>query len=335
MLRTKQGLFILLFLLTSLFSFAQKEAAKPMYDDPLYHGAADPVVVYNKPQKLWYMLYTNRRATLNDSSGVRWVHGTPIGIASSKDGKNWKYVDTANIDYRPDSGYTFWAPDVVEQKGIYHMYLTYVPGIFADWQHPREIVHCTSKDLRNWKFESKLQLAAPKVIDASVFKVNDTLWRMWYNNERDHKSIYYADSKDLYHWTDKGQAMNNRGEGPKVFRWQNQYFMIVDIWKGMEVYSSQDLLHWTKQPDRILEAPGTAKDDQAIGGHCDIVVNNNRAYIFYFTHPGRRKDAPAPRNSFDDKTSVIQISELKYQNGQITCDRNEITQIELKAPASK
>lgn len=329
MLNKNPVLLLVVFLLTGLFSIAQKAAVKTIYDDPLYHGAADPVVVYNKSQKIWYMLYTNRRATLNDSTGVKWVHGMPIGIAASKDGKKWEYIDTANIDYRPDSGYTFWAPDVIENNGLYHMYLTYVPGIFSDWQHPREIIHCTSKDLRNWKFESKLQLAAPKVIDAAVYKLNDTLWRMWYNNEKDHKSIYYADSKDLYHWTDKGQALNNRGEGPKVFYWQSQYFMIVDIWKGMEVYTSPDLLHWTKQPDRILEAPGTGKDDQAIGGHCDVVVNNNRAYIFYFTHPGRRKDAPAPRNSFDDKRSVIQISELKYVNGQITCDRNEITPINL------
>jgi hypothetical protein len=83
--------------------------------------------------------------------------------------------------------------------------------------------------------------------------------------------------------------------------------MIVDVWKGMEIYSSDDLLNWKKQPTRILEEPGTGKDDQFIGGHCDVVVNNNRAYVYYFTHPGRRKDNPAARNSFDDKRSVIQV----------------------------
>jgi hypothetical protein len=61
-------------------------------------------------------------------------------------------------------------PDVVEHKGIYHMYLTYVPGTFTDWNHPREIVHLTSKDLTNWKFESVLDLASHKIIDASVIK---------------------------------------------------------------------------------------------------------------------------------------------------------------------
>jgi len=304
-------------------SSAQTNAVpKPLYDDPVYHGAADPVIIYNKAKKKWWMLYTNRRASIQDST-VQWVHGTRIGIAESKDGVHWKYVDTANINYRPDVGYTHWAPDVIEHKGTYHMYLTYVPGTFKDWNHPRVIVHLTSKDLRNWNYQSTLKLVNEKVIDASVYKINDTTFRMWYNNERDGKSIYYADSKDLYNWVDKGKAIAARGEGPKTFFWQGKYFMIVDAWKGMEVYSSADLLHWTKQPKRILEEPGKGKDDQAIGGHCDVIVNKDgRAFVYYFTHPGRSKANPAAKGSFDEKRSVIQVAELKYVNNEIVCDRD-------------
>jgi predicted GH43/DUF377 family glycosyl hydrolase len=307
--------------------------SKPLFDDPVYHGAADPVIIWNKQKKAWWMFYTNRRATLNDSTGVAWVHGTRIGIAESKDGKAWKYTDTANINYRPDSGYTFWAPDIIEDKGIYHMYLTYVPGIFKDWNHPRNIIHLTSKDLMNWQYESTLKLVNDKVIDASIFHLPDGTWRLWYNNEKDGKSIWYADSKDLYNWEDKGRAIAiaARGEGPKTFKWQGKYFMIVDVWKGMEIYSSDDLLTWKKQTNRILEEPGKGTDDQAIGGHCDVVVNDNKAYLFYFTHPGRRKDKPAVKNSFDDKRSVIQLAELKYNNGEIACDRDKPVTIHLKS----
>lgn len=321
-------LFTFYFLGTTLFA-QQETASKPLYDDPIYHGAADPVIIYNKAKKKWWMLYTNRRASIEDST-VQWVHGTRIGIAESKDGRAWKYVDTCNINYRPDTGYTHWAPDVIEHRGTYHMYLTYVPGIFNDWNHPRVIIHLASNDLKDWKYQSTLKLVNEKVIDASVYKINDTLWRMWYNNERDGKSIYYADSKDLYNWTDKGKAIAARGEGPKTFYWQGKYFMIVDAWKGMEIYSSEDLLNWRKQESRILENPGQGIDDQAIGGHCDVVVNNGKAYVFYFTHPGRRKDKPAARGSFDDKRSVIQLAELKYANGEITCDRDESVTIKLK-----
>ncbi len=307
-----------------------KTVSKPLYDDPVYHGAADPVIIYNKQKKKWWMFYTNRRASLDDSTGVAWVHGTRIGIAESTDGREWEYVDTVSINYRPDSGYTFWAPDVIEHNGLYHMYLTYVPGVFENWNHPRYIIHVTSTDLFNWKYESKLNLVNEKVIDASVFPLPGGTWRLWYNNEKDGKSIWYADSKDLYTWEDKGKAIAARGEGPKTFRWQGKYFMIVDAWKGMEVYSSEDLLKWTRQSMRILEEPGKGIDDQAIGGHCDIVVNDDKAYVFYFTHPGRRKDKPAARNSFEDKRSVIQLVELHYVNGEITCDRNEPVIIELK-----
>ena len=315
--------------------YSQKSISKPLYDDPVYHGAADPVIIYNKKLKKWWMLYTNRRASIEDST-VQWVHGTRIGIAESKDGRVWKYVDTCNINYRPDTGYTHWAPDVIEHNGTFHMYLTYVPGTFKDWNHPRVIIHLTSTDLKNWKYQSTLNLVNEKVIDASVFKVNDTLWRMWFNNERDGKSIWYADSKDLYNWIDKGKAIAARGEGPKTFYWstgsggQGKYFMIIDAWRGMEIFSSIDLLNLKKQESRILENPGKGKDDQAIGGHCDVVVNDGRAYVYYFTHPGRNKANPAARGSFDDKRSVIQVAELKYVNGEIVCNRDEPVLVRLK-----
>ena len=323
-------LIVILFIVGCVYDSSAQPPPKPLYDDPVYHGAADPVITWNSKKKRWWMFYTNRRATLNDSTGVKWVHGTRIGIAESSDGKTWKYFDTANINYRPDPGYTFWAPDIIEHSGMYHMYLTYVPGVFDNWNHPRNIIHLTSTDLLNWKYESSLKLINDKVIDASVFRLPDGTWRLWYNNERDGKSIWYADSKDLFNWEDKGKAIAARGEGPKTFKWQGKYFMIVDAWKGMEVYSSGDLLNWTKQPDRILENPGKGKDDQAIGGHCDVVVNGGRAYVYYFTHPGRRKDKPASRNSFEDKRSVVQVAELKYVNGQITCDRDEPLVLKLK-----
>jgi hypothetical protein len=299
-------------------------APKPLFRDPVYDGAADPAIIWNKKLKKWWMLYTNRRASDTTSSGVSWVHGTRIGIAASADVANWTYKDTANIDYHPAAGYTHWAPAVIENKGLYHMYLTYVPGVFSDWKHPRFIVHLTSRDLLNWKYISTLQLATEKVIDAYVFRLPGGNFRMWYNNESDHKSIYYADSPDLFNWTDKGKAINDMpGEGPVVFFWKGRYRMIVDNWKGLGVYSSDDLLHWARQEERLLELPGTGKDDQAIGGHADVLVKGGRAFLYYFTHPGRSKEKPSPANSFEWRRSLIQVAELHYKNGIITCDRDE------------
>ena len=328
-----RGLLIVLLLSMQMVLFAQQPAPKPLFSDPVYDGAADPVIIYNKQQRKWWMFYTNRRANIQDST-VGWVHGTRIGIAESDDGAVWKYKDTANINYRPDSGYTFWAPDITEYKGVYHMFVTYVPGIFSNWDHPRDIIHLTSKDLLNWKFESILPLVNHKVIDPSIFQLRDGSWRLWYNNEKDGKSIYYADSKDLYNWIDKGKAIDAHGEGPKVFRFQNRYWMVVDVWKGMDIYQSDDLTTWTRQPERILELPGKGLDDQAIGGHADVVVNNNRVFLFYFTHPGRSKANPAPHGSTEAKRSVIQLTELFYENNALRCDRDKPVYIKLVSDKS-
>ncbi|HPU57124.1 MAG TPA: glycosyl hydrolase, partial [Verrucomicrobiota bacterium] len=165
---------------------AGKIAPKPLFRDPIYDGAADPVVIWNRAEKKWFMFYTNRRASqTNGVSGVEWVHGTKIGIAESSDGgATWTYRGTADIRHGGE-GMTHWAPEVIEHDGLYHMYLTFVPGIFSNWGHPRDILHLTSTNLLNWKYESTLKLAADRVIDACVLRLSDGTWRMWYNNERD------------------------------------------------------------------------------------------------------------------------------------------------------
>jgi hypothetical protein len=61
-----------------------------------------------------------------------------------------------------------------------------------------------------------------------------------------------------------------------------------------------------------------------------VIVNNNRAFVYYFTHPGRRKDQPAPKGSFDDKRSVIQVAELEYKDGEIVCDRDKELRFKLE-----
>ena len=58
-----------------------KIADKPLFRDPIFDGAADPVLCWNHKEKKWFMFYTNRRANVPDTVGVSWVHGTPIGIA--------------------------------------------------------------------------------------------------------------------------------------------------------------------------------------------------------------------------------------------------------------
>jgi hypothetical protein len=307
-----------------------KIADKPLFRDPVHDGAADPVLCWNRSEKKWFMFYTNRRANVPNTKGVSWVHGTKIGIAESSDGgSTWKYKGTANIDYGRGE-FSYWAPELIEHDGTYHMYLTFVPGMHTDWSGTRDIIHLTSKDLLNWAYESTLKLSSNRVIDACVMRLPDGTWRMWYNNEVDRKSIYYADSPDLYKWDDKGKAMGERpGEGPKVFCWKGCYWMVVDVWQGLGIYKSQDCLKWTRQEKNLLQEPGQGPDDKVKGGHPDVVVSGDRAYLFYFTHPGRQ-NPNEKKDAYEQRRSSIQVVEIEYKDGWLSCQRDKPAYINLK-----
>lgn len=290
---------------------AGKLAPKPLFRDPVHDGAADPVVVWNPLEQKWFMFYTNRRANRTNAVGVDWVHGTRIGIAESADGgATWRYRGVADIAHGgPD--YSHWAPEIVEHAGRWHMFLTIVPGTFTDWNAPRYLAHLTSTNLLRWRYEATLPLPGDRLIDACALRLPDGTWRLWYNNERDRKSIYCADSPDLAQWTPTGKAIGDRaGEGPKVVRWRGRYWMVVDNWQGLGIYRSDDAVTWTRQPVNLLEQPGRGADDQVKGGHPDLVISADRAFLFYFTHPGRR-GAEANKDGYEQRRSSIQVVELR------------------------
>ncbi|CAN5460143.1 family 43 glycosylhydrolase [soil metagenome] len=305
-------------------------APKPLFRDPIHDGAADPTLIYNRARHEWWMFYTNRRAdlALPDPKDVSWLHQTRIGIAVSRDrGAHWTYRGTAAIPYgTPD--YTHWAPDIVFDRGTYHMFLTVVPGTFTTWNAAREIVHLTSPDLLKWNVVSKLDLGSDRVIDPSLYHLPSGNWRMWYKDERDHSHIHFADSPDLKTWTPVGVSIADRSsEAPKVFFWHDQYWLIVDAWKGLGVYHSPDAEHWVRQPDNILESPGHIATDRSIGHHEDVVLHDGRAFIFYFTHQdGADLDPKLPQSS---QRPFLQAAELQFVDGKLTVDRDIPAHIDL------
>jgi hypothetical protein len=310
-------------------------APKPLFRDPIFDGAADPSIIWDRAEKKWLMFYTNRRANVAGLTAVTWVHGTPIGIAESLDGAKWTYRGT--VDFPKEIPHTegtptYWAPAIVYSQKVYHMYVVIVPGIFTDWNHPREIVHLTSADLKKWKYETTLKLTTDKVIDPCVVRLPNGTWRMWYNNERAGKSTFYADSPDLSTWTDKGNAHlpRDRGEAPLVFFWKGHYWLLIDLLdnKGLGAYRSDDALTWERQPTDLLDIPGKGKDDQNGGHHPEVVLSDDRAFVFYFVHPGVSDDQHTP----DKKRSSIQVAELTYTDGWLACDRDAPTHLRLKPP---
>ncbi len=272
------------------------------------------------------MIYTNRRATAEDR-GFAWVHGTDLGVASSKDGTDWVYRGTLpglEIEWGRN---TFWAPELYWHEGIYHMYVTYIQGVPEDWVGKADMLHYTSPDLLNWTFQSRLDISETNIIDACIYRLPSGLFRMWFKEDN---NTYAADSKDLYHWERVGLIIGGRGhEGPNVFRFKDYYWLIVDEWRGQGVYRSDDLINWERN-GLILDQPGTREEDGTIGLHADVVCSGDEAYIFYFTHPERLTGQEPP--SYGTRRSSIQAAQLDVVDGKLVCDRDRPFELKLMPP---
>ncbi len=303
-------------------------APKPLFRDPVHDGAADASTVRDPNSGQWVMFYTSRRADLpmEDVKDVRWVHGTAIGVARSKDGARWTYGGTADIP-KSCTGETLWAPDVQWLAGQWHMWLTVVPGVYRDWNAPRFIVHLTSPDLKAWTCGERLDLGSDRVIDASVLALPGGRYRLFYNDERMNKAIRTADSDDLIHWKLGERLTHTPGEGPKAFVWKGRYWLISDAWQGLLVMRSDDGVRWTTQPGHILRQPGVHPTDRAKGQHPDIIVAGERAYIVYFVH--QEGEDQAKDNPDWKRRSVFQIAELREKDGVLSVDRNASAHIML------
>ncbi len=300
----------------------------PLFRDPVYDGAADPVLVWNPVKQAWWIFYTQRRAKI-DVPGVEWCHGTEIGVAESWDnGFSWTYIGTLPL-FHPDKDYSFWAPDVIlDEKGTFHLFPSYVPGAaetHRNWGGKRYIFHYTSEDLWNWNFRGRVPLSSDYCIDATLFRKPDGKWRMWYKDEGHDSRTLAVESRDLTTWTEVDDPGVSKlyGEGPKTFQFNGHYWLIKDPNSGLDVYRSSDLENWIYQ-GKILDQPGTRNSDGTIGKHADVVVCGDRAYIIYFTHP-YSENAPE-RNGvspLSNRHTSLQAAELEVVDGKLVCDRDK------------
>lgn len=314
--------------------FDMSKIPAPLFRCPIYDGAADPAVQWNSETNEWWLFYTQRRANVPSSPGVAYCYGTAIGIAvSDNNGESWYYRGTANLPQLDEGHNSFWAPDVFKDKDTYYMVVTYIKGIHSDWGGVRNMLYYKSKDLMNWEFIEKIENTR-NCIDGQVLKMKDGTWKMWYKNEPAGSETYSAISKDLKTWktTNMSEIKTEKGhEGPIVFEWKGKYWNIIDectdMYAGLYCYESADGTHWTYN-STLLDTPGLRKDDFDQGRHCDVVVIEDRAFMFYFTHPGRtyKADGNEDTSNTDNieyRRSSIQMVELEYKDGKIVCDRNK------------
>jgi hypothetical protein len=303
------------------------KAPAPLFRDPVYDGAADPVLVYHRAKKQWWMFYTQRRANVQ-AAGVAFCYGTSIGVAVTEDhGQSWYYHGAPKLEFEEGMN-TFWAPDIFFDKGVYHMFVAYIRGVRNNWGGKARIVHYTSPDLWSWTLKDSLKLSSDNVIDPTFLQLPDGKWHVWYKDDRLSITMT-AESGDLVNWqlSEKPAIGGNRHEGPKIFRFSDWYWMITDEWHGLRVYRSKDALSWEKQ-GMVLDKNGIRPDDSPTGAHADVVVVGNKSYIFYFTHPGRKthdatsldKDGDHP---YSERRSSIQVAELVFRDGTLAAVRDE------------
>ena len=292
--------------------------AAPLYRDPRFDGAADPTVVWDAERKRWTMFYTQRRANLKDLPGVGFCYGSDVGMAVSTDGgRHWAYDGEAlGLEYKGGRN-TLWAPEVVRIGNQYHMWVSYIEGVHTRWEGISTLTHFTSPDLRHWTFSDSLPMR--DVIDGAIFPLPSGGWRLFY--KQDNKTMM-ADTPDLRTWKEVGVAAGDvEQEGPNVFEWRGRYWMIADVWRGQRVYTSEDLTTWKAQGDQtILGSPGQRRDDATFGRHADVVVQGDRAFIVYFTHPGGDTNHEEATSL---KRTSVQVAELEIEAGRLVCRRDK------------
>lgn len=308
---------------------AQQPSA-PLYRDPIYDGAADPIVIWNHVEKEWWMIYSQRKAN-QQIPDVAFCYGTDIGIASSSDnGASWIYRGTFDLEFEKGRN-TFWAPDIIYNPNdkLYHMFVVYIKGVRIHWGGDATIHHYTSKDMWKWKHIGPLKLSSPRVIDAALIKMDNGKYRMWYKDDEKGGITMMSESKDLYKWENAEEPIigGQAHEGPIIFKFKDYYWLLTDEWQGMRIYRSNDLDNWEKQ-GLVLDTPSSRHEDSPSGAHGDVVVVDGKAYIFYFTHPGRKSHFEGEMDSdgvysYTNRRSVVQVGELVFKNGTLECDRDK------------
>jgi hypothetical protein len=96
-------------------------ASAPLFRDPILDGAADPTIIWNPQKATWWLLYTNRRATV-DVPGFAWCMALNIGIASVvEQGAAWLYPGTLSGLDDAQGRKSYWALEVLWHDERYHM----------------------------------------------------------------------------------------------------------------------------------------------------------------------------------------------------------------------
>ena len=85
------------------------------------------------------------------------------------------------------------------------------------------------------------------------------------------------------------------------------------------------LLYYDEEGN-LLSAGGTRPGDNCRGHHADVLALDDRAYIFYFVHPGAGEYGYSGEDEiqpYAQRRSVLQVAQLTFSAGKLCCDRDK------------
>lgn len=324
--------------LVTFSSCKQVVAPAPLFIDPNYHGSCDPEIVWNEHDQSWYIYYTARRPALQNT----WLR-TPLGVIVSKDLANWEFRGYCSFDGvggDKDAEATFWAPAIIARGDELHMFVTWKPDTIPEtgaWGGPGRIVHYRAPlddPVDGWRKVADMHGDHLNTIDATVYRLEDSYY-VWFKGKEigaKKNELYKLASSDLEQWEEKGFTQSDVfnesvtgsdfEEAPYIFRWKDRFWMITDPHLGLFVYSSGDGEDWHFQ-GTILREGGTRPLDGNMARHCSVAVKDGRAFIFYHVEPWRDYEGePIFKQPLENRRSVLQVAELTWEDGELSCDRN-------------
>lgn len=324
----------------------KQQTKAPIFVDPNYHGSCDPEIVWNESLQKYYIYYTSRRSQIQDNF-VR----TPLGVISSKDMISWDFEGYCSFDGiggKKDADATFWAPAIISYQDTLHMFVTWKPDTTTekgDWGGPPVIVHYKapeSNPIMGWQKVGIIHSETLTTIDATVYQ-KEGAFHVWFKGRElkaNKNELYHKVTRDFKTWTDEGFSKSDVfnesvtgysfEEAPYIFKWKGLDWLITDTHDGLLVYNSINSDHWHYQ-GKVLKESGTRAMDSSRARHCSVMVKDGRAFIFYHVEPWRLYKEDYPKGKYisvnkqpiKNRLSVLQMAELEYEDGQITCDRNK------------
>ncbi len=206
-----------------------------------------------------------------------------LGMTEGADGSSVLTAEPSRrLPLKGKDSDTFWAPEVIFDGENYRMFVTYIDGVYSEWAGEASIEQYISPDLLEWRRVGRVEIESSRVIDPCLYPLPSGGWRMWFKDERRGSRTCYCDTEDFLSWRYGGFATDGTPqEGPNVFALGGYFWLVADVWDGLAVYRSDDLVSFTRQEGNIL--PGAAS-------HADVFCEGGTARLVYFTYPegGRR-----------------------------------------------